>query len=58
MQTLRDITIDVIKGLPDSCSLEEIMYQINLAANAIEGLSDEQKGNAVSTGELLKRLDK
>jgi len=58
MQTLRDITIDVIKGLPDTCSLEEIMYQINLAANVIEGISDEQKGKTVSTEELLKRIDK
>jgi len=58
MQSLKDISIDVIKGLPDTCSLEEIMYQIDLAANAIEGLNDEQKEKTVTTQELLKHIDK
>ena len=57
MQTLRDISIDVIKGLPDTCSLEEIMYQINLVANVIDGLNDEEKGKVTSTNDLLKKID-
>jgi predicted transcriptional regulator len=57
MQTLKDITIDVIKGLPDTCSVEEIMYQINLVANVVDGLKDEEKGNLISTNDLLKKIE-
>jgi hypothetical protein len=58
MQTLKNITIDVIKGLPDTCSIEEIMYQITLVANVVDGLNDEEKGKITSTNELLKKIDK
>ena len=58
MQTLKDISVDVIKGLPDTCSIEEIMYQIDLVANVIDGLNDVEKGKIITTEELLKRVDK
>ena len=58
MQTLRDTSIEVIKSLPQTCSMEEIMYQINLTAQVLDGLKDEQEGKTISTDELLKRLDK
>jgi hypothetical protein len=58
MQSLKDITIDVIKGLPDTCSLEEIMYQIDLVANVIDGVNDVDHGKTISTEELLKRVEK
>ncbi|MFA6923726.1 MAG: hypothetical protein WC223_05670 [Bacteroidales bacterium] len=58
MQSLKDISVDVIKGLPDTCSIEEIMYQIDIVANVIDGLNDIEKGKTISTEELLKRVDK
>ena len=58
MQSLRQTSIEIIKNLPDSSSLEEIMYKINLTAQVMEGLQDEQKGKTISTEELLKKIDK
>ena len=58
MQTLKDATLDVIKGLPSTCSIEEIMYQINLVANVIEGINDVENGKTVSTSELLNSIEK
>ena len=56
-QTLKDVAAEVIKKLPPTASLEEIMYQINLVAKALKGLDDKEKGNVSSTEELLKRMD-
>ncbi len=57
MPTLKDITIEVLKNIPPSSSLEEIMYKINLAAQVMEGIKDADQGNVISTNELLKRID-
>ncbi len=58
MRSLKQTSIDVINSLPDSCSLEEIMYEINLTAQVLEGLSDEEKNKTISTSELLNRIKK
>jgi len=57
MPTLKDVTIEVLKNLPPSATLEEIMYKINLAAQVVEGVKDAEEGRVVSTEELLKRID-
>ena len=56
MQTLRDISIEVIKKLPSTCSIEEIMYQLNLTAQVIEGLEDEENEKTISTEDLLNKI--
>ena len=57
MQSLKQTSIEIIKSLPDTTSLEEIMYRINLTAQVMEGLTDEQNGKTISTEELLKKID-
>lgn len=57
MPTLKDITIEVLKNLPPSATLEEIMYKINLAAQVVEGIKDADQGKVISTDELLKKID-
>ena len=42
MQSLKQTRIEIIKSLPDTTSLEEIMYKLNLTAQVMEGLKDEQ----------------
>lgn len=47
MQTrisLRDVAIEAIKQLPESASVEEMMYQLDLVANVVEGLKDVEAG--------------
>ncbi|MBI4648914.1 MAG: hypothetical protein HY738_20585 [Bacteroidia bacterium] len=56
MQTLKNLSINVIKSLPENTTLEEIMYQIHLMAQVLEGFKDEEKGKLISTTELLKRI--
>lgn len=57
MPTLKDLTIEVLKNVSPSASLEEIMYKINLAAQVMEGIKEANEGKVVSTDELLKRID-
>jgi hypothetical protein len=57
MPTLKDLTIEVLKNVSPSASLEEIMYKINLAAQVMEGIKDADQGKVISTDELLKRID-
>lgn len=56
--SIKQTTLEVIKSLPESTSLEEIMYQINLAAQALEGLTDIREGRTVTSDDLLNKLDK
>ena len=57
MTTLKDMTIEVLKNISPSATLEEIMYKINLTAQVVEGLKDAEQGRVISTDELLKKID-
>jgi len=56
--SIKQTTLEVVKTLPDNSTLEEIMYQINLAAQTLEGLDDIQEGRTISSSELLDKVDK
>lgn len=57
MSPLKDATINTIKRLPDDCTIEDIMYEINFIAQVYDGLEDSKNGNVITTEELLKRID-
>ena len=57
MPTLKDITIEVLKDISPTASLEEIMYRINLAAQVMEGIKDADQSKVISTEDLLKQMD-
>ena len=47
--TIREASLEILRSLPSNCSAEEIMYKINLAANALEGIKDKEAGSTIST---------
>ena len=55
--SIKQTTLEVVKTLPDSSTLEEIMYQINLAAQTLAGLKDLQEGRTISSSDLLDKVD-
>ncbi len=57
MDLLKEATIETIKRLPDGCSVEDIMYEINFVAQVLEGLKDAEAGKLLSTEELLDRVE-
>ena len=58
MGLLKEITIEAIKKLPDECSLEDIMHEINFVAQVFEGLKDAEDGSLLTTEELLSRVER
>ena len=58
MDLLKDAAIKTIKRLPDGCSLEDIMYEIDFVAQVLEGLKDAEDGRVLTTEELLDRVEK
>jgi predicted transcriptional regulator len=58
MDILKETAIATLKKMPDGCSLESIMYQINLVAQVLEGVKDAEEGRLISTEELLARIEK
>ena len=53
-----EAAIESIRRLPDECSIEDIMYRIDLVAQVLEGLKDAEAGRLITTAELLKRVEK
>jgi predicted transcriptional regulator len=58
MDKIKDAAIETIKRLPDECSVDDIMYEINLIAQVLDGLKDAEDGKILTTEELLGRVDK
>ncbi|HXK70943.1 MAG: hypothetical protein PHQ76_07190 [Caldisericia bacterium] len=57
MALLKDVAIETIKRLPNECSIEDIMYEIDFVAQVLEGLKDAETGKLLSTEELLNRVE-
>lgn len=57
MPTLKDLSLEVLRNIPATATLEEIMYKINLAAQVMEGIKDAEEGKVITTNELLKKID-
>ena len=54
---LKDMAIEVIRKMPPSSSLEDIMYEIDVVAQVLAGLQDAEEGQVISTDELLRRVE-
>ena len=57
MGLLKEVTIETIKLLPDECSLEDIMYEVNFVAQVLEGLKDAEEGRLLTTEEVLSKVE-
>ena len=56
MKNIKQATIEVIQQLPDNSTVEDIMYEVNLMAQVLEGLADEEAGKVISTKQMLDRI--
>ncbi len=53
---LKEVAIEAINNLPDTSSMEEIMYQLTLVSKIKEGLEQANKGLTISTAELKQKV--
>jgi len=57
MVAIKEASIETIRRLPDGCSAEDIMDEINFVAQVLDGLKDAEEGRLLTTEELLKRVE-
>ena len=57
MEPLKETAIESIRRLPEGCTVEDIMYRIDLIAQVFEGLEDAEAGRVITTEEVLERVD-
>ncbi len=56
MNALKEAAIETIKKLPDNCTADDIMYEINFIAEVYDGIKDADEGKTISTDDLLKKV--
>jgi len=47
MSVLKDKAIEVIKKLPDNCSVDDIIYEVYFLSQVIEGLKEASEGKLI-----------
>ena len=57
INNLKQVSLETIRRLPEDCSADDIMYEINFVAKVYEGLKDADDGKLITTDELLRRID-
>ncbi len=58
MGSMKRAAIETIQRLPDDCSVEDIIYGIDLKAQVLDGLKDAEEGKLLTAEGLLERVGK
>ena len=54
--TIREEAMNLLKSLPESCSWDDIMYEIYVKMKIDEGLKAAEEGRVVSHEDVRKRF--
>ena len=58
MQTAKREVTDLLKRLPDDCSLEDVQYHLYVLQKIERGLKDAEEGRVYSQEEVEKMMAK
>ena len=58
MQTAKQEVSDLLKRLPDDCSLEDVQYHLYVLQKIERGLKDAEAGRVYTQEEVEKMMDK
>jgi predicted transcriptional regulator len=58
MDTPKDAVLELVKGLPDDASIEDIQYHLYVLQKIRSGLKDVEEGRIISQEEMEKRFEK
>jgi predicted transcriptional regulator len=58
MQTVKQEVSDLLKRLPEDCSLEDIQYHLYVLQKIERGLKDAEEGRVYTQEEVEKRMAK
>ena len=57
MNLLKDAVVETIRRMPENATARDIMYEIYLIDNVLEGLKASEEGETITIEELLKRVE-
>jgi len=57
MQSIKESAIDMIKKLPEDCSIEDIQYELYAKSKIEAGLSDVKNRNVISEKEMDQEIN-
>jgi len=58
MQTAKQEVSDLLKRLPDDCSLEDVQYHLYVLQKIERGLKDAEAGRVYTQEEVEKMMDR
>ena len=58
MSSVKREILDLVKGLPDSCTLEDVQYQLYVRQKVQRGVEAAAAGRVLSHEQVKKRLSK
>ncbi|MEK6582264.1 MAG: hypothetical protein AABY50_04280 [Nitrospirota bacterium] len=58
MQTTKQEVSDLIKRLPDDCTLEDVQYHLYVLQKIERGLKDVEEGRVYTQEEVEKKMSK
>lgn len=58
MFTAKQEVMELLKGLPDTSTLEEIQYHLYVRQKVQRGIQDVEEGRTYSQEEVEKRMEK
>ena len=58
MQSAKEEVIEILKGLPDDSTLEEIQYHLYVRQKIERGIKDIEKGRVLTQEEMERRMEK
>ena len=56
MESVKELALELIKNLPDDCSMEDIQYELYVNQKIENGLRDIEQGNILTQEEMKKRF--
>ena len=58
MQTAKEEVMELLKGLPDDSTLEEIQYHLYVCQKIQRGIKDVEEGRIYTQAEMERRMEK
>ena len=58
MASAKKAVLDLVKKLPEDCTLEDIQYQLYVLQKIEKGLKDADEGRVISQEEMEQRFAK
>ncbi|MDZ7696867.1 MAG: hypothetical protein U5R49_08095 [Deltaproteobacteria bacterium] len=58
MQTAKEEVMEILKGLPDNSTLEEIQYHLYVRQKIEQGIKDIEDGKTYTQDEMERRMEK